>query len=80
MRGERLSKALSNISVEAGPLPPWGEHSEPQTTSRDLNSWTGGESWAVIRGPFPAFKLCHPEAKFLGPVSVPGEADEARGA
>lgn len=40
VRGERLSKALSNISVEAGPLPPWGEHSEPQTTSRDLNSWT----------------------------------------
>lgn len=37
-------------------------------------------SWAVTRGPFPAFKLCHTEAQFLGPMAVPGEADEAGGA
>lgn len=40
VRGEHLSKALSDLSVKAGPLPPWGEHSAPQTSSRGLNSWT----------------------------------------
>lgn len=28
----------------------------------------------------PSFKLCHPEAQFLGPLAVPEEAEEPQGA
>lgn len=63
--GEHLSKALSSISVKADALPPWGEHPAPQTSSRDLSSWT--EQQRQELGPSPLANCATQEPTSWGP-------------